>query len=201
MLGCSQMISARAFREPGENRTQRLVRNETHLGWIHLPSAAVHFKKKGLFSALFICLPSLFSFSAHVWLFTKTLPTFQGLDLIFAIWCRWEISTEEEAGGRCRGITWEKRGSVGESIHCSISQHSAHPRKSRNWNSPSSSAAINTPDWFSWSRLVLAPKGGGNVQMSLWGSPLAFTGWVPAVFVSMQLLAQSENYTKCNYNK
>ena len=81
----------------------------------------------------------------------KEFHTFQRLNLVFSIWCRWEISTKEKAGWRCRGITWENKARVSiTSIHLEIFHHSAstpsHERQKP--KQTSSSASINNPNYF-----------------------------------------------------
>lgn len=170
---------------------------EINTPWVNPPSAAVHFKKKVYFLLSSSVCHHYFNL-VHMsgCLQSPSYLSGTGFDFCHMV---------QMKNFHRRKSKWEvQRNNLGKERICECIhwlQHSAHSRKSRNSNSPSSSAAINTPDWFSSSRLFLAQKGDGNVQMSLWGSPLAFTDWVPAVFVCIQLLTQSENYTKCNYHK
>lgn len=196
MLGCSHIISARAFKEPGKNRTQHLVRNKHTLGGSIPPQLQCTLKRRVSFLlSSFVC--HHYFNSMHMSGCLQRPPYLSGTGFDFCHMVLMKNFHRRKSRWEVQRNNLEKRGSVSVSIHSSIFQHSAHSRKSSNWNCTSSSAAINTPDWFSWSRLVLAPKGGGNVEMPL----LAFSGWVPAVFVCIPLLIQSENHTKCNYNK
>lgn len=118
MLGYSQIISARAFKEPRVRRKismiQHLVRQQTHSIWITCTLPCTKNVSLRKYVILFRS-PELVCHHNFNLMHTsdcKEFLTFQRLNLIFSIWCRWKISTKEKAGWRCRGITWENRESV-----------------------------------------------------------------------------------------
>lgn len=128
MLGYSHIISARAFKEPRARKKismeqQHLVRTKTHV--TQITCTLQHSKN----TALLFCLLKQFyhlCFNLMLRIDCEEFHTFQRLNLVFSIWCRWEISTKEKAGWRSRGITWKNKAHVSvTSTHLEIFHHSA----------------------------------------------------------------------------